>query len=161
MDYLRDKSSLAPSGTPHNAAAELVAELDEHLAAHSVLFHQYLKHAWLASTPTIKTLMQEQGSATLVQLEALADDIVHLGGIPISGPCEHENLSYLTFEREGLYSQDAMLRMDLNAEETVVFRLDITVEMVAEREVLRTQRVLERAKGAAAARGRRLRRLSL
>ena len=159
MSYLRDKSSLLLTGVPRRAAKELVAELDEHLAAHSLLFHQYLKHAWLAPPPEVKALLREQGGDVLTHLNALAEEVVRLGGVPIAGPCEHENLGYLTFEREGVYSLEAMLDKDLGDEETVFFRLGVTLEVVRERGAARTEGVLEAARGAARERGRRLRRL--
>ena len=160
MDYLRDKSSLAPGEVTLNAAKELVYELDRHLAAHSVLFHQYLKHAWLVP-PELSSLLQSQSADVLVQLEALGHNIVWLGGVPIGGLCEHENLSYLECEREGLYSLKAMLARSATYEETVIFRLNITVETAQALEVPRTEAVLRRAREAAEGRGKRLREVRL
>ena len=157
MDYLRDKSSIVSNDAPYGAAKELVYELDRHLAAHSLLHHQYLKHAWLVPDAATKTLLQEQSDDALTHLRTLAENIVWLGGIPISSPCEHENLSYLEFEREGLYRASAMLDKDRNDEETVLFRLSITVETAKELAVPRTEAVLRAAYGAAQARGKRLR----
>jgi len=37
----------SPTVVSKRGALELVLELDEHLAALSILFHQYLKQAWL------------------------------------------------------------------------------------------------------------------
>ena len=156
MDYLRSKSDIIPSDVPLNAAKELVYELDRHLAAHSILSQQYFKHAWLVPD-ALRALMQRQSDDALVQVRALGENIVWMGGVPIGGPCEHENLSYLEFEREGLYSLDAMLARSATYEETVRFRLNITVETAQELEVARTEAVLKEARDAAEARGKRLR----
>lgn len=156
MERLRGKFDIEVRDVPYAAAKELVAELDEHLGAHAVLLHQYRKHVWLAPSAELKLFLSEQSRSVLAQLEALGADIVQLGGVPISGPCEQENVSYLESENEGLYSVDAMLRKDLNDEETVAFRLGITVETAAELEVRTTVQVLTGAREAAIYRRERL-----
>ena len=160
MGYIRDKFSLVPSDVPYGAAKELVRELDEHLASHAILLHQYLKPTWLVSDAALKSSLEVQSDDTLAHLKALAEDIVRIGGVPTCGPCAQENLSYLTSEHEGLYSRAAMLIRDVNAEETLVFRLNITAQTAAELEVPHTRAVLEGAREAAERRGRRLRDVS-
>lgn len=136
-------------------------ELDEHLAALSVLFHQYLKHAWLGrhEGEAFFELMRAHRSEVLRELDTMASHVLALGGAPLSSPAEHLNYSCLEHEGESIYSLETMLEHDLNLEEAVAFRLGITVEAAKELEAVTTQQVLAGALHAARTRGRRLRQL--
>ena len=138
---------------------ELVPELDEHLAALSVLFHQYLKHAWLGrleGKPFFELMLGHRGEV-IRDLDAVAGHVLALGGTPLSSPAEHLNYSYLEHEGEQIYTLETMLENDHNLEEAVAFRLGITAEAAAELEALSTQRVLTGVLAAARERSRRLR----
>jgi len=144
---------------PQRIVRGLVPELDEHLAALSVLFHQYLKHAWMGrhEGETFLELMRAHRSEVLGDLDTVAGHILALGGIPLSSPAEHLNYSYLEHEGESLYSLETMLMHDLNLEEAVAFRLGVTVEAAEELGAVSTRQVLAGALYAARARGKRLR----
>lgn len=157
MAYLRDTGTLVPEHTSYAAAKELVYELDRLLGVHSVIFHHYLKHAWLVPTDALKVLMRSQGDDALTHLRKLGADVVWLGGVPVGGLCEQENLGHLDFEREGLYSVEAMLAHDLNNEEALLYRLSFVIEAAQDREVARVEGTLLGAGEACRARGKRLR----
>lgn len=153
---LRKKNSLVLGEVTHSAARELVPELDEHLAALSILWHQYLKHAWLTSQPTVKKTMRRHQRKVYTDLDAFALGIISMGGVPLSGPLEQLNHSYLEHEDEGVFEERMMVELDLAHEQALHQRMSITLEVATDLGVPGPRRVLAAAEQGALRRRTRL-----
>lgn len=138
---LRRKASLLPGVAPERVARELVPELDEHVGALSVLFHQYLKHSWVAGGEYGELATRHQAEV-LGDLNAAAEATLLLGGVPLGSPLEHVNRSYLEHEDEGIFELDAMVSLDAAHEEMLKVRLGITLEAAFELSALAIQNTL-------------------
>lgn len=138
---LRRKHSLVPGVASERVAKELVPELDEHLAALSILFHQYLKHTWVSPEGYGK-LAKQHRAEVFADLNAVALATVALGGVPLGSPLEHVNRSYLEHEDEGVYDLQTMVKSDAAHEETLKMRLTITLEAAHDLNALSTQNIL-------------------
>lgn len=130
---LRDKRDLIEShaGLPKHTALVLIPELDEHLSALSTLFHQYLKHHWLAPSE-VGTLTEAGHTQALAHMHLVAERIVLLGGVPACHPIDQVNFSYLEHEPEGVYGVGDMLRRDLKYERDLARRAELTAEYALE-----------------------------
>ena len=154
---LRRKSSLVSTATSERVARELVPELDEHLAALSILFHQYLKHTWVspAGEGGYGELAKRHQAEVFADLNAVAAATLALGGVPLGSPLEHVNRSYLEHEDEGVYELSAMVEGDAAHEELLKLRLAITLEAAHDLNALETQDTLSALlTGATTRRGR-------
>ena len=138
---LRRKHSLVPGVASERVARELVPELDEHLAALSILFHQYLKHTWVGSEGYGK-LAERHQAEVFADLNAVALATLALGGVPLGSPLEHVNRSYLEHEDEGVYDLRFMMESDAAHEDMLKLRLAITLEAAHDLDVLETQNTL-------------------
>lgn len=146
-------------GLSKHAVDELTAELDLHVASASVLFHQYLKHAWLVQGPpyeACKALFTEHYLELVTQMADLGTRVTVLGGTPRCDPLEQVNVAYLTHEPEGRFSLEAMLRLDLQHEVTMAKRLRESVEAARERLDFGTEHLLKRVLLATETRAHRL-----
>ena len=141
---LRRKDALLPGYTLKRVARELVPELDAHVAAHSILFHQYLKHTWVSKqdAPAYSTLANTHRADVFTQLDAVGRATLALGGVPLGSPLEHVNRSYLEHE-EGVYSLKVMLEWSISFEDILILSLNITVETAEALAAAATQRVLQ------------------
>lgn len=155
---LRRKDSLLPGYASLRVARELVPELDEHVAAHAVLFHQYLKHTWVSeqAAPAYSALADLHRADVFTRLGVVGRATSALGGVPLGSPLEHVNRSYLEHEGEGVYSLEAMSKRSLSFEGTLILRLTVTVEAAAELTAVATRQMLQGLAGAAKLRRARL-----
>jgi starvation-inducible DNA-binding protein len=147
-EILRKLGDIEPNavGLPEKAAKDLVGALDTHLAAYNVLYHQYHKHHWLVSGPQFRDLhvfFEEHYQQVHEHLDAVAERLTLLGGIPTCSPVEQEKLSYIRHEPEGLFRIREMLRLDLECERQVCIQLRRTIGRAAELEDYGTKRLLE------------------
>lgn len=145
MALFRPKQSLIPNavGVSEVAVRELVPELDEHLSSFSVLHHQYCKHLWLSPEPQVWVhFLREQGAVVFTAVNAFADRIVVLGGVPASDPAEQASRSYLNHEPEGVYPYRVMAEHDLLHERVAALRLPLSIEAAQERGDVGTETLL-------------------
>jgi len=129
------------------AVKAIVPELDEHLAAIFVLFHQYQKHHWLVEGPQFRDihLFLEEG---YTKLHKHADDIAErmtaIGGIPTSSPSKMAKLAYVEHEPEGIYRIRDMLERDRAAEGEIARRLRETIKLCTEHGDFGTETLLKK-----------------
>jgi DNA-binding ferritin-like protein len=121
-----------PIGLPAEVATKLIPDLDQHLAALFVLFHQYLKQHWLVEGPQYRDLhlfLGETYTAILKQADLVAERITALGGIPTSHPVEQATMAYIAHGPEGQYRIRAMLELDRRHEGRIAQELRQTIRL--------------------------------
>lgn len=127
-----DEIERNPINLPAEAARRIVPELDGHLASFFVLFHQYQKHHWLVEGPQFRDLhkfFEEHYNQVHGQLDAIAERITAIGGVPTSGPAQQARLAYIEHEPEGIFRIRDMLERDRSAEGTIAERLRETIRV--------------------------------
>jgi DNA-binding ferritin-like protein len=115
LNVVRDN----PFGLPQETASQIVAALNQDLASMFTLYHQYHKHHWIvegAQFLELHLLLEEHYTQLHTQLDAVAERLVALGGLPASGPAEVEKQSYIKHEPEGMFDLREMLEHDVQAE---------------------------------------------
>jgi starvation-inducible DNA-binding protein len=115
LDVVRDN----PFGLPHDAAREVVAALNRDLASMLTLYQQYHKHHWIvegAQFLELHLLLEEHYTQLHTQYDQIAERIVALGGLPVSGPVEIQEHAYIEHEATGMFDLREMLEHDLDAE---------------------------------------------
>lgn len=115
MSVVRDN----PFGLPQGTASQIVDVLNQDLAAMFTLYHQYHKHHWIvegAQFLELHLLLEEHYTQLHEQFDEVAERIVALGGLPVSGPSEIEKHSYVQHEPEGMFDLREMLDHDVDAE---------------------------------------------
>jgi len=115
LNVVRDN----PFGLPHETASQIVAALNQDLASMFTLYHQYHKHHWIvegAQFLELHLLLEEHYTELHTQLDAVAERLVALGGLPASGPTEVEKQSYIKHEPEGMFDLREMIEHDVQAE---------------------------------------------
>lgn len=136
-----------PIGLPKAKADQIIKVLDVHVASLFTLFHQYQKHHWLVEGPHFRDLhlyLEESYEEIHADLDAVAERITMLGGIPTSSPRAMADLAYLTHEKEGQFSVRQMLRNDLEGEQTVIKHLRKTINMTLQLGDYGTEQLLKR-----------------
>lgn len=121
-----------PVGLPREAASEIVPELDKHLAAFFVLFHQYQKHHWLVEGPQFRDVhhfLEEGYTEIHKQLDAIAERITAIGGVPTSSPSAQAELAYIEHEPEGIFRLRDMLERDRQHERQIAIALRTTIKI--------------------------------
>jgi len=111
-----------PFGLPHEAASEVVNMLNQDLASMFTLYHQYHKHHWIvegAQFLELHLLLEEHYTQLHDQFDMVAERIVALGGLPVTGPTQIEQHAYIQHEQEGMFDLREMLRHDVDAECTI------------------------------------------
>lgn len=104
-----------PIGLSKEVTSQLVPELDRHIASLFVLFHQYQKHHWLVEGAQFRDLHMFLGEAygeVHKTIDAIAERMTALGGIPTCNPIEQAKLAYIAHEPEGAFRVRAMLERD-------------------------------------------------
>jgi DNA-binding ferritin-like protein len=103
-------------GLDRQLAGQSVDALNTDLAAAYVLYHQLRKHHWTVEGAEYGQLHDWLGDAA-EDVEAAADDlaerVVALGGVPISGPAALEAHAPVAFEGEDVYDVRTALTADL------------------------------------------------
>ena len=141
-----------PVGLSREACEVLVGHLDRHLAAFSVLYHQYHKHHWLVVGPQFRDLhLHLEGYYEEIHqhFDQIAERLTVLGGIPTSSPREQEKLAYIQHEPEGMYRIRQMLQLDIECEKAVCIELRKSIKQALEHDDFGTKRLLETWLGAA------------
>jgi len=124
-----------PIQLERSAAEKIVPELDKHLASLFVLFHQYQKHHWLVEGPQFRDLhkfLEDGYNQIHAQLDAVAERITAIGGIPTSSPIEQAKLAYIEHEPEGIFRIRDMLERDRHAEGTMAAEFRRTIPKCTE-----------------------------
>ncbi|HEX6290998.1 MAG TPA: DNA starvation/stationary phase protection protein DpsA [Herpetosiphonaceae bacterium] len=115
-----------PFGLPQGTASQIVAALNEDLASMFTLYHQYHKHHWIvegAQFLELHLLLEEHYTQLHTQFDAVAERLVALGGLPVSGPTEIERHAYIKHEPEGMFDLREMIRHDVEAECEIATRM--------------------------------------
>lgn len=106
-------------GLPHDVASKVVDMLNQDLASMFTLYHQYHKHHWIvegAQFLELHLLLEEHYTQLHDQFDLVAERIVALGGLPVTGPQQIEKHSYIQHEAEGMLDLREMLGHDVDAE---------------------------------------------
>ncbi|HEY0604164.1 MAG TPA: DNA starvation/stationary phase protection protein DpsA [Herpetosiphonaceae bacterium] len=115
LNVVRDN----PFGLPHETASQIVEALNKDLASMFTLYHQYHKHHWIvegAQFLELHLLLEAHYTQLHDQFDAVAERIVALGGLPITGPTDIEKHAYITHESEEMLDLREMIRHDVEAE---------------------------------------------
>ena len=134
---LRERESMEdnPIGLDKEVAASLARDLNSHQASLFVLSHQYQKHHWLVEGPQFRDLhlyLEDQYNAIHKDLDAIAERMTVLGGIPTSSPTALAREAYIRHEPEGYFALRDMLNHDLKAERAVCVTLRKTIAKAME-----------------------------
>ncbi|MBW7907096.1 MAG: DNA starvation/stationary phase protection protein [Phycisphaerae bacterium] len=143
----KDHVESNPIHLPKEAVSKLLPQLDRHLASLFVLFHQYQKHHWLVEGPQFHDLHIVLGQSydeVHKQVDAVAERITALGGIPTSGPAEIARLAYVQHEPEGAFRIRQMLELDRAHEGTIAAELRKTIRQAFELGDFGTETLLRR-----------------
>lgn len=135
-----------PIGLSSSTVAKLANELDKLVSSQFVLFHQYQKHHWLVEGPQFRDLhlyLEESYHAVHAELDAIAERLTVLGGLPTSSPTEQEKLSIITHEKEGLFSVNDMLQADMEAEKILAEYLRKIIKLATAEEDYGTETLLK------------------
>ena len=121
-----------PIGLDRDVVASIAPHLDRHVASLFVLFHQYQKHHWLVEGPQFRDIhvfLEESYNDVHAQIDAVAERMTALGGIPTCSPARQADLSYVDHEPEGVFRLRDMLERDRDAEGTIAAKLRQTIEI--------------------------------
>lgn len=121
-------------------------QLDRHQASLFVLFHQYQKHHWLVEGPHWRDLhlyLEEAYKQIHTDLDALAERLTALGGIPSSGPAALLKTAYIEHEPEGYFPIKESLENSLAAEKLIAQALRATIAEALERHDYTTEHLLK------------------
>lgn len=135
-----------PVRLPREAAMAIVPELDKHLATAFVLVHQYQKHHWLVEGPQFRDIhlfLEEGYNEIHAQVDALAERITAIGGVPVGSPLAQAELSYIAHEPEGIFRVRDMLARDRAAEGQVAANLRATIKLCSGHEDYGTETLLK------------------
>lgn len=122
LNVVRDN----PFGLPQAAASKVVEMLNQDLASMFTLYHQYHKHHWIvegAQFFELHLLLEEHYTQLHNQFDEVAERIVALGGLPVTGPTQIEQHAYIKHEAEGMFDLREMLDHDVDAECTIAEKM--------------------------------------
>lgn len=108
-----------PFGLSHEVASQMVDALNTDLASMFTLYHQYHKHHWIvegAQFLELHLLLEEHYTELHTQFDAVAERIVALGGLPVSGPADILKYGYIDHEPLDMFDLRVMLEHDVDAE---------------------------------------------
>lgn len=126
---VRQKPSVVrenPFGLSHDTASQVVDMLNDDLASMFTLYHQYHKHHWIvegAQFLELHLLLEAHYTQLHDQFDAVAERIVALGGLPVTGPADIQKRSYIKHETEEMYDLRDMLEHDVDAESTIALNM--------------------------------------
>jgi DNA-binding ferritin-like protein len=136
-----------PVGLSEEAVQELVPRLDEIQCTLWTLYHQYHKHHWLVEGPQFRDLhlfFEENYEEVHKYVDAIAERVTALGGIPTSDPAKQAELSHVEHEPEGTYRLRKMLQHDLEAERTLATVVRGAIDVALEHGDHGTKRELQK-----------------
>ena len=117
-----------PIGLTRETVEQLAPVLDRLQASFWVLYHQYHKHHWLVEGPQFRDLhlfLEGHYEEVHEHLDAIAERMTALGGIPTSDPVHQAELACFQHEPEGTYR----IRHDIAAEGQVAIKLRDAVSL--------------------------------
>jgi len=126
---VRQKPSVVrenPFGLSHETASKIVDLLNDDLASMFTLYHQYHKHHWIvegAQFLELHLLLEEHYTQLHDQFDEVAERIVALGGLPVTGPADIQKRSYVEHESEEMFDLRDMLEHDVDAESTLAEKM--------------------------------------
>ncbi len=132
---------------PGQDAQALITALNTDVASLYVLFHQYLKHHWVAEGPQfrdIHLLLEEHYTAVQLQADAFAERIVTLGGVPVGGVSALLKQGYIEEEPEGILDLRQMLSNDLVANQHILVKLREHIKLAREHGDYGTEQLVKR-----------------
>jgi DNA-binding ferritin-like protein len=135
-----------PVGISHDVVAQLIPELDRHVASLFVLFHQYQKHHWLVEGPQFMDLhkfLQANYTQVHTQIDQIAERLTALGGIPTCNPVEQARLAYVQHEVEGTFRVRHMLENDREHEGAIAKHLRHTIALAGKLQDYATEQLLK------------------
>ena len=115
-----------PLGLDEKTAGEMAKILNTNLASMFTLYHQYHKHHWIvegAQFLELHLLLEAHYTELHDQFDVVAERIVALGGLPVSGPAEVEKAAYIQHEEPGMFDLRAMLEHDVEAEGAIAHHM--------------------------------------
>ncbi len=137
-----------PIELPTKDTAQLIQALNTDVASLFVLFHQYQKHHWVVEGPQFRDLhllLEEHYTAVHQEADAIAERIVTLGGVPVSGPSAQLKHGYLAEEPEGMLDLRTMLSNDLQANQQILVKLRDHIRLARELGDFGTEQLLKRS----------------
>ena len=137
-----------PINLPKKTTSQLIEAMNRDVASMFVLFHQYQKHHWVVAGPQfhdLHVLLEEHYTALHAEADAIAERIVTLGGVPISGPTAQIERGYLEEEPEGVLDIRQMLSNDLVANQQILVRLREHIKLARELNDFGTEHLLKRS----------------
>ena len=111
-----------PFGLPQATASKVVEMLNADLASMFTLYHQYHKHHWIVEGSQfleLHLLLEAHYTELHDQFDVVAERIVALGGLPVTGPTQIEKHAYVKHEPEGMFNLREMLEHDVDIECTL------------------------------------------
>ncbi len=135
-----------PIGLGDEAVQSMIPDLDELQASFWVLYHQYHKHHWLVEGPQFMDLhvfLESHYKEVHSHLDALAERMTALGGIPTSDPVNQARLSHIQHEPEGTYRIRTSLEHDRAAEGDVAVSLRQSIKKALDAGDYGTKTLLE------------------
>ncbi|MEM1125218.1 MAG: DNA starvation/stationary phase protection protein DpsA [Bacteroidota bacterium] len=137
-----------PVGLPNGVTGQVVPALDRHVASLFVLFHQYQKHHWIVEGPQFRDLhlyLEEAYTEIHQDLDAMAERITVLGGLPTSSPRALAERAYIEHEAEGEPDVRRMLEADLAGEQAIIKHLRDTIKLTMKLEDFGSERLLKKS----------------
>jgi len=124
-----------PLGLPEETTQVMVDLLNQDLASMFTLYHQYHKHHWIvegAQFLELHLLLEAHYTQLHDQFDQVAERIVSLGGLPVSGPAEVEQAAYIKHEASGMYDIRTMLEHDVTAEGQIAHTMREHIQQASE-----------------------------
>ncbi len=147
MRQAADSTIGNPINLPKKSTAQLIEAMNRDVASLFVLFHQNQKHHWVVSGPQfhdLHLLLEAHYTAVHLQADEIAERIVTLGGVPISGPTAQIERGYLEEEPEGVLDIRQMLSNDIVANQQILLRLRENIKLARELKDFGTEHLLKR-----------------
>jgi len=137
MKAWRPKDTIEPNpiGLSKETVTKLIPLLDQHTASLYVLFHQYQKHHWLVEGPQFHDLHLYLGASydeVQKEVDAVAERITAIGGIPTCNPVEQAKIAYVTHEPEGTFHIRDMLKHDQAHESAIAIEFRKTIKLACD-----------------------------
>lgn len=135
-----------PVGISREAVEDLIPHLDNLQASLWIMYHQYHKHHWLVEGPQFMDLhrfLEDHYNQVHVQIDAIAERITALGGIPTSDPVNQAKIASVQHEPEGTYRIRDSLRHDRAMEGRIAGQIRRTIDIALEHHDHGTKHLLD------------------